>query len=191
MFLIGVVLSLLIGCVPLVGPGSIERGSATLEDAVYQSLACQPPRNDLAAFGIRDQRVFKEGVLALYTAQCHEQGRAVPMVGYAFVTQQRTGWSVISSSYSGVRTPQTPEDMVMTGQGDIEGRVIKYGRVLHGEIARITLVLEDGRVVQDRPRNEMFVLEVPRASRSCELRLFDAQGQILQRHLLQMTDSCS
>lgn len=189
--MLAVVVLLLAGCVSVLNrPGSV-RGSATLDDAVYQSLACRPHRDEPGAFVLRDQRPLQQGVLALYTAQCPDHDRPIPMIGYAVVESQRTGWVVIASSYSGVRTPIIEADAAMTGNGEIAGRAIKYGRILNPAIARVEVVFEDGQVQRDQPRNDMFVLELRHATRACELRFVDARGQVIQRHSLQAVEPCS
>lgn len=140
----------------------------------------------LDKFGIR---YFDEGAIVVFTGDDLQQ-TGYTMMGYSVFRRDLGTWRSGQSGGRGRQQndfPSTYLDYFVTDfnfQG--KGRDLTFDyRLLAGEILSptaesIEAVLEDGTVLQDEGEGDVFAFKTEVAHSFCELRVLDAQGNILE-----------
>lgn len=135
---------------------------------------------------VHGTRVLPQGTLVLYTADAANQGGpSTPLnMGYALTKQHGATWQVEESTYGGgiAEGGQLIEyHSAPLGSGGRPTDWIVYGRVLDPTVVIVEASFDTGQVVHDSVTGAMFGLVAPAATTVCDVRLLNAQGQVLQR----------
>jgi hypothetical protein len=104
-------------------------------------------------------------------------------MGYVLKEQHGTRWQATESTYgaSVTESGQLAEYQSAAFGGSGSHAWIVYGRVLNPAIVAVEATFETGQVVRDAVTDEMFGVVAAAATTVCDVRLLDAQGNVLQQ----------
>lgn len=140
----------------------------------------------LDKFGIR---YFDEGAIVLFTGDDPQRAGYV-MMGYAVFRRDLGMWNEGLVGSSSRQADQLTGELIDYSLRDVnfegKGRDLTFDyRLLAGEILSptaesIEAVLDDGTVLQDEGEDDVFAFSVEVARSFCQLRVLDAQGNVLE-----------
>jgi hypothetical protein len=163
-------------------------GAATAEEAVQQELSRRPNRQ-LAQFQVLISHPTNEGVILVYTFSDTAQGQAATsQFGVSRVLRSLNGWIAQSGSVS----PQTGVSLdnssicyqIEAGQNNGNSYTIIYGRALINDVNEIEVEFIDGESDRTSLVQGAFVFFYSAASVPQKIRVFDAQGSLIEQILL-------
>lgn len=140
----------------------------------------------LDKFGIR---YFDEGAIVVFTGDDPQQA-GYAMMGYAVFRRDLGSWNEGQIGSSSRQVENLTGNLIDYALRDFnfqgKGRDLTFDyRLLAGEILSptaesIEAVLDDGTILQDEGDGEVFAFSVEVARSFCELRVLDAQGNVLE-----------
>jgi hypothetical protein len=190
--------------------------AATLETTLHQGFAC-PGQSAIAAqdFQVLAVRQWSHGAVAIYRGLCPPELKARPegvlqtVLSYRLLQRHGREWQSGPSgshvsrpgSANPLSTKSDPliaygSDRVATPTHDRYS--IFYGQVLSPKVAAVEVTFDNGKILRDKVLDGMFALVAPGATGICDVRIFGADNQILQRdewvsaqpHLPQIGNTC-
>ncbi|MCC6602316.1 MAG: hypothetical protein IT327_03840 [Anaerolineae bacterium] len=140
----------------------------------------------LDKFGIR---YFDEGAIVLFTGDDPQQA-GYSMMGYAVFRQDLGTWhegqigssTRLAEDLTGKLIDYALSDFNFQGKGrdlTFDYRLLA-GEILSPTAESIEAVLDDGTVLQDEGEDDVFAFRVEVAPSFCQLRVLDAQGNVLE-----------
>lgn len=179
MLLIGsFLLLLLIGCT------ETQLESRFRERVVPEALG------DITALDTFGIRYFDEGAIVVFTGTDSQLPVYPNVVGYAVFRKDLAGWrarqqgrkSRGNADLSGKLIDYSVSDFnyETTGAVVIFGHRLLFGDILSSMVEVIEVELDDGTLLQDDGSGDVFAFSVTADHSFCKLRMFDAQGNLLE-----------
>jgi hypothetical protein len=190
-------LSCLVGLLilPIVGY-KMSLVAATPETTLNQGFSCPGPEAvEAQDFQVLAVRKWAGGVVALSRGLCPSgspTGNSQQSVlSYRLVQRRGREWQ-LGSSGSHVIPPKRAKSSHKT-ESLIEYKVdtvarsrysIFYGQVLSPKVSAVEVTFDNGKILRDKALDGLFALVAPGATGVCDVRMFGADNQILQRYEL-------
>jgi hypothetical protein len=160
----------------------------TPQEAARRDVLTMSPES-AASFQVLGTRQWERGVVVLYTYLRPAQGQRPPMqiFGYCLVVPSGSGtWQAIGNGAGGGFAPPPAEDLIHYSYGGGSSRErgdfsIVYGRSLAANVATIEVTFDNGRVLRGEAGDGLFALVTTASAAACEVRVLDAEGQVLRR----------
>ncbi len=183
--------------------------AATPEAPLNQGFAC-PGQAAIAAqdFQVLAVRQWSQGAVALYRGLCPVTGDTAPtstrraVLSYRIVKRHGRTWQLGQSGSHPHPTDQTQqrpakserliEYRIDRGSTLVNDRYsIFYGQVVSPKVSAVEVTFNNGKILRDKVLDGMFALVAPGATGICDVRIFGADNQILQRDELVSSQSNS
>ncbi|MGH2543723.1 MAG: hypothetical protein ACRDIB_13045 [Ardenticatenaceae bacterium] len=148
-------------------------------------------------FRVVATRDAPDGMIVFYTHH-HPGGvepglgftRPVDMFGYAVAERVPLGWRVNQAASSSA-SEVGEESLVHLGISGSAGNTTVYGRTTALGVAAVEAHFLDGPILRDETGDGVFRLVADNDSTLCFLRLFDEEGQQLERRAFSRAPACA